>query len=186
MSAAGSGNRATRQLTGGRGALQRIGDAIASTSMTLAGAAMAAIVVINGANVAGRYFLSTPIAWAEEAMLYLMIVVVFSAVAAVTWRGAHIRIELLVEQFPPPMRMAAALLTAALTTGIAVAVAFSSFDVVSQLYAFDQRSDAMEMPVWIAQSAVLLGLFLIAAMTVLRLIVFGPLATGASEIQDYV
>jgi hypothetical protein len=57
---------------------------------------------------------------------------------------------------------------------------------VSQLYAFDQRSDAMEFPVWIAQSAVLGGLVLIAAMTVMRLVVFGPSAIGHTEIQDHV
>lgn len=147
---------------------------------------MIAIVTINGANVAGRYFFASPISWAEESMLYLMILVVFTAVASVTWRGSHIKIELLLEHVSPALRRVATFVSAALTVGICSIVAFSSYEVVSQLCAFDQRSDAMEFPIWIAQSAVLAGLLLIAAMTVLRLVVFGPSAVGHTEIQDHV
>lgn len=169
-----------------RGVLHRLGDGISSLCTMVAGAALIAIVAINGANVAGRYFFASPIAWAEESMLYLMILVVFSAVASVTWRGSHIKIELLLDHVSPTLRRIATLFSAALTISICGVVAVSSLDVVSQLYAFDQRSDAMEFPVWIAQSAVLGGLVLIAAMTVMRLVVFGPSAIGHTEIQDHV
>jgi TRAP-type C4-dicarboxylate transport system permease small subunit len=155
------------------GVLFRIGNAISSISSAVAGVALLAIVSINGANVAGRYFLSRPISWAEESMLYLMILVVFSAVAGVTWKGSHIKIELLLEFMPRHLRRVAAWVSSILTIGVCLVVAASSLDVVSQLYAFDQRSDALEFPVWIAQSAVLVGLVLVAFTTVLRLLVFG-------------
>lgn len=152
--------------------LLRLGNMVAYVSTFIAGIALGSIVVINGMNVIGRYFFSCPISWAEESMLYLMVLVVFSAVAAVTWKGAHIKIELLLDMFPAKARRIAAATSAALTIVISLVVAVSSLDVVSQLLAFDQRSDAMEFPVWIPQSAVLVGLLLIAAMTALRLIVF--------------
>ncbi|MCP3473332.1 TRAP transporter small permease subunit [Bradyrhizobium sp. CCGUVB1N3] len=176
----------TAELAGGGatatspGKLLRLGNGISMLSTTIAGIAMLTIVAINGANVAGRYFFASPIPWAEESMLYLMILVVFAAVASVTWRGAHIRIELILEAMPFRFRQIAALASAILTIGICLVVALSSFDVVSQLYAFDQRSDAMEFPVWIPQSAVLIGLLLVAAMTALRLVVYGPTVSDHS------
>jgi len=48
-----------------------------------------------------------------------------------------------------------------------------SFRIVSMLYAFDQRSLALEAPLWIPQGFVSVGLLLIAVMLVLRA-VCGP------------
>lgn len=154
-------------------AARLIGDAVSAVAVRIAGAGLLAIVALNGANVVGRYFFSAPIGWAEEAMLYLMILVVFSALAGVTWRGWHIHIELLVQRLPPTARRLAALASAALTIGVCGVVASSSYEVVSLLFAFDQRSDALEMPVWIPQACVLVGLSLTALLTLLRLIAFG-------------
>jgi TRAP-type C4-dicarboxylate transport system permease small subunit len=38
------------------------------------------------------------------------------------------------------------------------------------LFNFDQRSDAMHLPIWIPNAAIVLGVILIALMPVLRLI----------------
>lgn len=150
---------------------RRLGDGVAWASTRIAGLALITIVAINGCNVFGRYFLSRPISWAEEAMLYLMVLVVFSALATVTWSNAHIRIELLLDHVPAQMRKFLVRLAAAITIGICLVVARESFTVVAMLHGFDQRSEAMEFPVWIPQACVALGLALTAALTALRLFV---------------
>ncbi|MGU3495461.1 TRAP transporter small permease [Xanthobacteraceae bacterium A53D] len=150
----------------------RIGDAVAAVTVRIAGVALLAIVAINGANVVGRYFFAAPIGWAEEAMLYLMVLMVFAAMATVTWRGGHISIELVMDLMPPRVRRTVRLAVALLTTAVCLIVASSSYDVVSMLYAFDQRSDAMEIPVWIPQACILLGLVLAGMLTVLRLLAY--------------
>ena len=66
----------------------------------LAGLMLAAIVIINNSNVFGRYLLSSPINWAEEAMQFLLIGAVFMALVKVTWDGAHIRMDMLVQVLP--------------------------------------------------------------------------------------
>ncbi len=49
-------------------------------------------VLLNFANVIGRYVLHAPIAGAEEVMLYLMIAIVFLGFGTVAWEGRHIKI----------------------------------------------------------------------------------------------
>lgn len=146
----------------------RIGDAVAITCVRAAAVALAIIVLINGANVAGRYIMNEAIAWAEELMLYLMVFVVFSACVAVTWRQAHIRIESLVHRLPAAGGQAVETVIALLAAAIMLTVAHAGYDTVAMLLSFDQRSDALKLPIWIPQSFVVGGLALSAGMILLR------------------
>ena len=76
--------------------------------------------VVNGANVIARYVFGTPFSWAEELMLFLMILSVFAGAIAVTWRNLHIRIDTFVERAAPQIRQAA------LAVGALVSIVVSS------------------------------------------------------------
>ena len=67
------------------GALHRLGDLTAQVCNFVAALALGAIVVINGANVLCRYVFGFAFPWAEELMIFLMILIVFAGAAAVTW-----------------------------------------------------------------------------------------------------
>ncbi len=149
-------------------ALRRIGDRLAHLCVVVAGIALLAIVVINGVNVIGRYFFGSPISWAEELMLFLMVLVVFAGAATVTWRGAHIRIEIFVDWLPPLWQRMAAFVAGLLSVSVLLVVSIVSFEIVSTLYAFDQRSEALELPVWIPQSVITIGSALMAVTMLLR------------------
>lgn len=148
--------------------LRRLGDTIAQACVVIAAVALLAIVAINGANVVGRYFFGSPISWAEEIMLFLMVLIVFAASAAVTWRRQHIGIDLFVEWLPPVWKRAATFATGLIAVLVLGLISYGSLEIVSTLYGFDQRSDALELPVWIPQSFVTIGLGLMAAMLILR------------------
>jgi TRAP-type C4-dicarboxylate transport system permease small subunit len=148
--------------------LRRLGDAVARACVVIAAIALLAIVAINGANVVGRYFFGAPISWAEEMMLFLMVLIVFSASAAVTWRRQHIGIDLLVEWLPPPLGRAATFMTGLIAILVLGLISYGSFEIVSTLYAFDQRSEALELPVWIPQSFLTIGFAMMALMLILR------------------
>jgi len=148
--------------------LHRIGDAIANLCAVIAATALCIIVVINGANVVNRYVFGRAFSWAEELMIFLMILIVFAGAVTVTWRNAHIKIELLTEFLPPAARKATAIVVGIAGVIILGVLDSVSFRIVSMLYAFDQRSLAVEMPLWIPQGFVSVGLLLIAVMIVLR------------------
>jgi TRAP-type C4-dicarboxylate transport system permease small subunit len=160
--------------TGSLRRLERFGDLLAQTCLVVAALSLFVIVGINGANVFIRYVFSTAWSWAEEAMLFLMVLMVFAGAVAATWRGAHLQLDILLERLPLPWRRATIVLAAALSVAVLGVLSASSYQVVSLLYRFGQKSAALEFPMWIAQGCVSAGFVLIALMIVLRLATFGP------------
>jgi TRAP-type C4-dicarboxylate transport system permease small subunit len=165
-----------------RPALERVGDLVALACLVIASVSLFTIVGINGANVLIRYAFSSAWSWAEEAMLFLMVLMVFAGAVAATWRGAHLQLDILLERLPPAWRRAAILLAAALSVALLGVLSASSYTVVALLYRFGQKSAALEFPMWIAQGCVSAGFVLIALMILLRLATFGP-TMPKSELQ---
>jgi len=154
--------------SGLRKGLVQVGDAVSQACTILAAASLAVIVCINSANVVGRYFFSAPISWAEELMLFLMILTVFAGAVTVTWRQEHIKIDALLLRLPPKLRALAIVFTGLVTLGALGTTVYSGGAVVMMLQGFDQRSDALEFPMWIAQSSAPVGLTLIVLLFLVR------------------
>jgi C4-dicarboxylate transporter DctQ subunit len=153
-----------------RDAAVRLGDAVAGVCIALAALALMGIVAINGVNVVARYVFGSPFSWAEELMLYLMILGVFAGGIAITWRNQHIRIATIIERTPDAIQRPAQVLAAVACIAVLATVTVASFSLVSLLESFDQRSDALQAPMWIPQSFVTIGLGLMAVLMALRLV----------------
>jgi TRAP-type C4-dicarboxylate transport system permease small subunit len=128
-----------------------------------------AIVAISCANVFGRYVLGAPIGWADEAVIFLMIWAVFLGAAAVAWTDQHIKVEVLVELTPPRVRLAVRAAVDLVTAGVVFLMAWSGSMVVWKLMRFDQRSDALEVPLFIPQGALPVGMSIIGLFVLIRL-----------------
>jgi TRAP-type C4-dicarboxylate transport system permease small subunit len=148
----------------------RLGDAVAGIGVALAALALIGIVAINGVNVVARYAFGSPFSWAEELMLYLMILGVFAGGVAITWRNQHVRIMTIIERAPRAIQRPAHLLAALACIVVLATVTVASFRLVSLLASFDQRSDALQAPMWIPQSFVTIGLGLMAVLMAVRLL----------------
>jgi C4-dicarboxylate transporter, DctQ subunit len=154
-----------------RSLIERLCDGISHACLVIAAMSLLCIVAINGANVVARYFFGSPFSWAEELMLFLMILGVFSGAVAVTWRNLHIRIDTLVDRLPPPIRRATMLIASLASIAILGIVTLASFRLVSLLQSMDQRSDALNAPSWLPQSFVTIGLGMMALMMLARIVV---------------
>jgi TRAP-type C4-dicarboxylate transport system permease small subunit len=75
-----------------------------------------------------------------------------------------------------------AIVSTLVMAAVLIPVVSASFHVVSLLLEFDQRSDALHLPVWIPQSVVPVSLLLIVAMSLLRL--FIQLSGRNGEAED--
>jgi TRAP-type C4-dicarboxylate transport system permease small subunit len=162
--------RARNALRVWRDVAARLGDAVAGIGVALAALALLGIVAINGMNVLARYVFGSPFSWAEELMLYLMILGVFAGGIAITWRNQHVRIATIIERTPRAIQRPAQALAALACIVVLAIVAVASFHLVSLLASFDQRSDALQAPMWIPQSFVTIGLGLMAVLMAVRLI----------------
>jgi len=150
------------------GKARRIIDALMGALRTVSAAMLLVIVAINGVNVFGRYLLDSPLSWGEESMLYLQIVAVFLVLPAVTWDGAHVRMDLLARSLPVKVRRMLEMLADLSSLAVAVLILYVSVPIVLRLIEFDQRSDALELPVALPQGSIPLGFALTAVALIAR------------------
>ena len=135
-----------------------------------AGILLAASVALNFANVIGRYFFSTSIYWAEEIMLFLMVGCVFFGNGVVAWSGRQIRMDVVVAKLPEKVRRALDLFSELVLIATALTIVVWAWPVVHDLYAFDQRSQAGDFPLYIPQALIPIGLSIMALLAAVRLL----------------
>lgn len=150
---------------------------------TLSGVCLLASVAINFVNIIGRYFFSVSIPWAEEIMLFLMVGCVFTGCCAVAWEGRQIRMDVVVSMLPEKVRDFLALLAELAMIATAAAVAVFAWPVISQLAAFDERSQAANFPLVIPQAMIPIGYSLMAILVAVRLLHRPSRASGADASQ---
>ena len=150
---------------------------------TVSGICLLASVAINFVNIIGRYFFSVSIPWAEEIMLFLMVGCVFTGCCAVAWEGRQIRMDVVVGMLPANVRQFLALLSELAMIATAAAVAVFAWPVISQLAAFDERSQAANFPLVIPQAMIPIGYSLMAILVAVRLLHRPSRASGADASQ---
>ena len=136
---------------------------------TVSGICLLASVAINFVNIIGRYFFSVSIPWAEEIMLFLMVGCVFTGCCAVAWEGRQIRMDVVVGMLPAKVRDFLALLSELVMIATAAAVTAFAWPVITQLAAFDERSQAANFPLVIPQAMIPIGYSLMALLVAVRL-----------------
>ena len=125
-------------------------------------------VAINFVNVVGRYFFHNSLEWAEEIMIDLMLTSVFLGGAMVSLKGAHIAMDIMLKGLPARLQFAAELLNDAIQIVLGAIMIWLSVPVVYQLFEFDQRSEALRIPIFIPQMVIPVGFALMMIGIVLH------------------
>jgi TRAP-type C4-dicarboxylate transport system permease small subunit len=125
-------------------------------------------VAINIANVVGRYVFDAPVSWAEEVMSYGIIWGVFVAVAAITYQGNHLRMDLLVINMRGSFARAVGALTIVLMVACSVFVIMQSFQIVRLYAATWETSMGARIPLVYAHSALLVGFSMMLLAVIVR------------------
>jgi TRAP-type C4-dicarboxylate transport system permease small subunit len=126
-------------------------------------------VLLNFSNVIGRKFLNSPIVGAEEVMNFLMVAVVFLGAGVVAYDGTHINMEIVIDRFPPRLRDSFRALAQIAAIAIVVILVTLGIPIVEHLAQFDERSQAANVPLWIPQAMVPIGLTLLGLGALARL-----------------
>jgi len=131
---------------------------------------MLVAVVLNAANIVGRYVFFRPIASAEEIMLFLLVGTVFLGNAIVGFEGKQLRMDVILHALPPAFRRAFDVAADLTMIAVCVILIVLGWPAVQMLAEFDQRSQAAEIPMVIPQALVPIGLGLNALLVGVRLI----------------
>lgn len=141
---------------------------------------------INFANVVGRYLFFTPILWAEEIMIHIMIWLVFTGAIVVAWEGKHLRMDILSTLLPQPWKNIVSFISVLSTIVVCGFVAWQSWSAVGLLARLGQKSPVAEVPMVIPHSALLCGfvLMMIAVAVRFRAQVRGDLTSEFDSFGD--
>ena len=145
-------------------------------------------IAINFANVIGRYVFFSPIIWAEEVMIFIMVWCVFLGAVLVTWEGRHLRMDLLASAIPSPWREIVNSIAATGFLLVAGLVVSQSWLAVSLFAELGQKSTTAGVPMLIPHSALLIGFALMVVCVAVRFraYVSGDLASEAEDVvRDY-
>jgi len=153
--------------------LLRGAKAVVAVLRVLAGILLVASVLLNFANVVGRYFLSDSIYWAEEVMLYLMVGCVFLGNGVVAWSGRQLRMDVIVGMMPAQVQKLLALASEIIFLIVGITIVAFACPVIRDLWNFDQRSQSAELPMVIPQVMVPIGFLIMAVLVALRLLTGG-------------
>jgi len=141
--------------------------------VTLPRALIAALILggiaINFANVVSRHIFSSAIFWAEEILVFIVIWFVSIAVAAVTYQGAHLRMDLLSARIVRPWKEIINAFMIVCFVVFCTLVAFQSFDVVSAFNRTGMVSITASVPLVIPHAALLIGFALMVLAVIFRL-----------------
>jgi TRAP-type C4-dicarboxylate transport system permease small subunit len=123
---------------------------------------------LNFINVIGRYLGGYALNGAAEVEIYILIWITFLGAAFVTWRGNHLRMDVLIDACPPMIRWLVGLLEVLLMLVVFSFVAWHSFKYVERIYALGAVSDIAGIPTWIPHSAIAAGFGAMALIVLLR------------------
>jgi TRAP-type C4-dicarboxylate transport system permease small subunit len=114
-------------------------------------------IAINAANVAGRYLFLSPIIWAEEILIYVMVWTVFLGAVLVTWDGRHLKMDFFTVTMGQPYKRIMAFLSTVVVVVVCAFVVPQAWTVFSLMIRLDQRSVVAEIPMAIPHFAIVLG-----------------------------
>ena len=125
-------------------------------------------VVINFANVVSRHIFQAAIFWAEEILVFIVVWSVFVGLIAVTYRGAHLRMDLVSARIGQPWKMMINGLTFLTFITCGVFAILQSTEVLFLLAKNEQVSVTASVPMVVPHSAILIGFVLMVAAVMAR------------------
>jgi TRAP-type C4-dicarboxylate transport system permease small subunit len=127
-------------------------------------------VLLNFANVVGRYLLGISLIGSDEVQIFIMVGMTFLGAAVVTRRNLHLRMDVLVQFFPAPIQLLLRVLEQVLLITLAGFVLTQSYFYARQMLRIGRTSDMAGIPMWIPHATVALGFGLMLIVAVWGLI----------------
>jgi TRAP-type C4-dicarboxylate transport system permease small subunit len=153
--------------------------ALAAVVLALAAISLLVAVALNLANIIGRYVFFSPIASAEEVMLFLFVGTVFLGNSYVGWKGRQIRMDVFLLALPTAWRRWLDVVADVTVIVVSIVIIVVGWPAIQMLAEFDQRSQVAEIPLVLPQALIPIGLALNALFVAVRLV--ENFRTGGAE-----
>ncbi len=151
------------------GPLERPFKQVLAVVRVLLGVLMLTAIAINFVNVVARRLFNEPIMWNEEALIYIIVWMVFMGAALVSWDGRHLRMDLLSSSLKGGWGKAVNAFAVAILIALCGYVIVHSYGVVAMFSETGQVSIAAENPMTLPHIAIPIGFVLMLVGELIRL-----------------
>lgn len=151
------------------GPFERPFEKLLAVVRVLLGVLMLAAIAINFVNVIARRLFDEPIMWNEEALIYIIVWMVFMGAVLVSWDGRHLRMDLLSSSLKGGWGKAVNAFAVAVLIALSGYVIVHSYEVIATFARTGQVSIAAEIPMTVPHAAILIGFVLILVGVLIRL-----------------
>ena len=121
------------------------------------GLILLAAIVINFANIVGRYLFLAPLPWAEEVLSFLVIWGVALGASAVTYDRRHLAMDLCAAVFPERLQAALDVVIVIAMIGFSAFACVQALRIVAIMAANGQVSITAEIPMTVPYAAFVVG-----------------------------
>ncbi len=128
---------------------------------TILGLGLIAMVLLSVSNVVSRYVFDSALLWADEAVVFAMIVLVWLGGIICAWERSELRMSPLVDRLTPRASRWLRILQHLLVAGTCGLAAWLSFGFVRRVFIFGMTAEATGIPVWTVHVAVTISLTVI-------------------------
>ena len=128
-----------------------------------------AAVSLNFVNVVGRYGFGESFFAADELQTYSMVYMAFLGAALASWRGLHLRMDVLLHRLPSKLQTALGFIELLLVVVLGSLVTYVGWKYVAQMYSLGARSQTAQMPMWIPHAAIAAGFGLMVLVALFKL-----------------
>jgi TRAP-type C4-dicarboxylate transport system permease small subunit len=157
-------------VEGGEPVIDQAFDRVARVIEVTLALAFIFAVLLNFANVVGRYLLGLSLLGADEVQIFIMVAMTFLGAAIVTRRNLHLRMDVLIRFLPAPVRVALRIAEQMLLAALAGFVLTQSYFYARQMCRIGRTSDMAGIPMWIPHATVALGFALILVVALCGLV----------------
>jgi TRAP-type C4-dicarboxylate transport system permease small subunit len=155
---------------GKRSVIDKAFDRVARAIELALAVAFIMAIVLNFTNVVGRYLFGVSFLASDEVQVFVMVGMTFLGAAVVTRRHEHLRMDVLVQFMPGPVRLGLRMAEQILLIVLAGFVLSQSYFYATQMLRIGRTSDMAGVPMWIPHGTVALGFALILLVAGWRLV----------------
>ena len=127
-------------------------------------------VLLNFANVVGRYGFGRSIAGADEIEVYIMVAMAFLGAPVVASRRGHLRMDVLAKMLPVTVQTPLHCVETVAVVVLGGFTTFLSYRYAAEMAQLGRLSDMASIPMWIPHGMVAVGFGLITLIAVLELV----------------
>jgi TRAP-type C4-dicarboxylate transport system permease small subunit len=143
--------------------LARAWQVVAGLCESLCGLALVAIAAITLYEIVSRALFDSPTLWAQDVSVFLLIGLAFIGLLPTDRAGRHIRIDVWYKRLSLPAQHALERLAYLATAAFAALAAWTGGEIVLQSVRYGRRTLSLfSVPLWIPQSALVVGFALFA------------------------